>query len=120
MTDCTVKKFIGYILVLALTLGLAGCSSLKKKNTATTRAYHSFFARYNTFYNGDVAFQKGITSQINSHKDNYLEQLPLLIVSDKNTQSTGKSDFDRAIEKSQKAIKTHSFVPIFYRKIGIK
>lgn len=120
MTARTYRKIIGYILLLALAVTLPGCSSKKRKNTATTRAYHSFFARYNTFYNGDVAYQKGVTSQIGSHKDNYLEQLPLLIVSNKNTQGIGKSDFDRAIEKSQKAIKTHSIKRKPKRPVGKK
>jgi serine/threonine protein phosphatase PrpC len=50
-----------------------------------------------------VAYKKATKSQISSHKDNYLEQLPLLIVSDKNTQKIGTSEYDKAIEKAQKA-----------------
>lgn len=119
-TQRTVKRILGYIFLAVLVLTLTCCSSKKRKNTATTRAYHSFFARYNTFYNGDVAYKKGIKSQIESHKDNYLEQLPLFIVSNKNTQSTGSSDFDRAIEKSQKAIKTHSIKRKPKRPVGKK
>ena len=70
--------------------------------------YHAFTARYNTYYNGNQAYNQALKAQKTSHKDNYLEQLPLLIVSDKNTQKTGASNYDRAIEKSQKAIKNHS------------
>ena len=96
-----------YILLTLLLLGIAGCAS-RKKNTAQTRMYHSFFARYNTFYNGNVAFKKAKKSQITGHKDNYLETLPYLIISDKNTQGIGSGDYDKAIDKSQKAIKNHS------------
>ena len=70
--------------------------------------YHAFTARYNTYYNGYVAYNQALKSQKTGHKDNYLEQLPLLIISDKNTQKNGASNYDRAIEKSQKAIKNHS------------
>ena len=70
--------------------------------------YHAFTARYNTYYNGKLAFDQGLKAQKTGHKDNYLEQLPLLIVSDKNTQKSGASNYDKAIEKSQKAIKNHS------------
>ena len=70
--------------------------------------YHAFTARYNTYYNGYVAYNQALKSQKTGHKDNYLEQLPLLIISDKNTQKNGASNYDRAIEKSQKAIKSHS------------
>ena len=101
------KKYAGYILLLILSLALLGCSS-RKKNTAATRAYHAFFARYNTYYNGSIAFEKGVDAQISGHTDNYLETLPLLIVSSESTQKIGGSDFDRAIEKAQKAINNHS------------
>ncbi|MBR6692012.1 MAG: tetratricopeptide repeat protein [Bacteroidaceae bacterium] len=100
-------RYTRYILLLFILATLCGCAS-RKKNTATTRAYHAFFARYNTYYNGNVAYKKAIKSQISGHKDNYLEQLPLLIVSNDNTQKIGTTDFDKAIEKAQKAIKNHS------------
>lgn len=70
--------------------------------------YHAFTARYNTYYNGNEAYKQALKAQKAAHKDNYLEQLPLLIISDENTQKTGASNYDRAIEKSQKAIKNHS------------
>ena len=70
--------------------------------------YHALTARYNTYYNGNVAYNQALKAQKTGHKDNYLEQLPLLIISDKETQKTGASNYDRAIEKSQKAIKNHS------------
>ena len=70
--------------------------------------YHAFIARYNTYYNGNQAYNQALKAQKTGHKDNYLEQIPLLIISDKNTQKAGASNYDRAIEKSQKAIKNHS------------
>ena len=70
--------------------------------------YHAFTAKYNTYYNGNVAYNQALKAQKTGHKDNYLEQLPLLIISDENTQKAGASNYDRAIEKSQKAIKNHS------------
>ena len=70
--------------------------------------YHAFTAKYNTYYNGNVAYGQALKAQKTGHKDNYLEQLPLLIISNENTQKTGAANYDRAIEKSQKAIKNHS------------
>ena len=70
--------------------------------------YHAFTAKYNTYYNGNVAYGQAQKAQKTGHKDNYLEQLPLLIISNENTQKTGAANYDRAIEKSQKAIKNHS------------
>lgn len=112
-------KYLKYILPVLLLIIVSGCAS-RKKNTAQTRMYHSFFARYNTFYNGNVAFKKGYDAQIKGHKDNFLEQLPLLIVSDKATKEMGKSDYDKAIEKSQKAIKNHSIKRKPRREAGKK
>ena len=100
-------KHTRYILFLLVLAALYGCAS-RKNNTATSRAYHAFFARYNTYYNGNVAYKKAHKTQINGHKDNYLEQLSLLIISNANTQKLGAGDYDKAIEKAQKAIKNHS------------
>ncbi len=101
------KRSLLYISLLTLLLLFGGCSS-RKKNNATTRAYHAITARYNTWYNGNVAYNQGVKSQIEGHKDNYLEQLPLLITSSKATQKIGTENYEKAIEKSQKAIKNHS------------
>ena len=101
------KKTSTYILVLLAIICITSCAS-RKKNTATTRMYHAFSARYNTFYNGNKAYQDALKAQSEGHKDNYLEQLPLLTISNKDTQGQGTSNYDRAIEKAQKAIKNHS------------
>ncbi|MBQ8270016.1 MAG: tetratricopeptide repeat protein [Bacteroidaceae bacterium] len=101
------KKHIQLLAIIALAILVSSCAS-RKKNTAVTRMYHAFSARYNTFYNGNVAFKDGNLAQIKGHKDNYLELLPMLINSNKNTNAIGVANYDRAIEKSQKAIKNHS------------
>ena len=51
--------------------------------------YHAFTARFNTYYNGNNAYEQGLKAQKTGHKDNYLEQLPLFIISDKNTVKNG-------------------------------
>ena len=99
------KKII-HIISLLVIVSITACSG--RKNNTATRAYHAFTARYNTYYNGDLAYKQGLKEQSSGHKDNYLEQLPLLIISNKNTKKIGGSNYDRAIEKAQKAIKNHS------------
>ena len=101
------KRRLTYIFAFAVALCLLGCSS-RRNNTGATRMYHAFTARYNTYYNGNVAYGQGIKAQGTGHKDNYLEQLPLLTISDEATRKLGASNYDRAIEKAQKAIKNHS------------
>ena len=84
----------------------AGCST--EKNTAQSRWWHSFNARYNTYYNGTLAYIDGSLEKENGNKDNFTEMIPLYTVGNKDSRELGKSNFDRAIEKSQKAIKLHS------------
>lgn len=84
----------------------AGCST--KKNTANTRWWHSFNARYNTYYNGSQAYIEGEIEKENGNKDNFTEIIPLYTVGNKASRELGKAKFDRAIEKSEKAIKLHS------------
>lgn len=98
-----------HIIPLAALIALlitAGCST--EKNTAQSRWWHSFNARYNTYYNGTLAYIDGSLEKENGNKDNFTEMIPLYTVGNKDSRELGKSNFDRAIEKSQKAIKLHS------------
>ena len=44
-----------------------GCST--KKNTANSRRWHAFTARYNTYYNGHEAYKEGLLAIENANKD---------------------------------------------------
>ena len=94
------------LLIAAIIVVATGCST--QKNTAKTRFWHSFKARYNTYYNGSLAYIDGSLEKENGNKDNFTETLPLYTVSNKQSRELGKSNFDRAIEKCQKTIKLHS------------
>ena len=94
------------LLIAAIIVAATGCST--QKNTAKTRFWHSFKARYNTYYNGSLAYIDGSLEKENGNKDNFTEMLPLYTVSNKQSRELGKSNFDRAIEKCQKTIKLHS------------
>lgn len=83
-----------------------------------SRFYHAFTARYNTYYNGHEAYKKGTEAMLQANKDNFFNPLPLYVVGNKKTIGTGKSNFDRAIEKAQKAIKQHSIKRKPKRKAG--
>ena len=97
------KKACHLLLVL---LVLTSCST--KNNTAQNRWWHSFNARYNTYYNGSQAFIEGNIEKENGNKDNCTELIPLYPVSNKQSRELGKGNYDRAIEKAEKAIKLHS------------
>ena len=85
---------------------VSACST--QKNTAKSRWWHAFNARYNTYYNGKVAYIDGSLAKETGNKDNFTEMIPLYTVGNKQSRQLGSSQFDRAIEKSQKAIKQHS------------
>lgn len=98
-----------YFSILVAALGLmtiAACST--QKNTAKSRWWHAFNARYNTYYNGAQAYIEGSLEKEQGNRDNFTEMIPLYTVGNKNSRELGKSNFDRAIEKCQKAIKLHS------------
>ena len=94
------------ILLTSSILLLSACST--KNNTAKTRFWHSFHARYNTYYNGSQAFIDGSIEKENGNKDNCTEMIPLYAVANKQSRELGKGNFDRAIEKAEKTIKLHS------------
>lgn len=97
------KKTCGLILLLLL---MVACST--KKNTSTMRWWHSFHAHYNTYFNGSQAFIEGSLEKETGNKDDHTQMIPLYTVANKNSKDIGKSQFDRAIEKSEKAIRRHS------------
>ena len=94
------------MLLAAVLLAATGCST--QKNTAKTRWWHSFKARYNIYYNGTLAYIDGSLEKENGNKDNFTEMLPLYTVGNKQSREIGKGNFEKAIEKCQKTIKLHS------------
>lgn len=103
------KRYSIYIAVCcALAWLVVGSSCSTSQNTPMTRFYHSFTARYNTYFNGHEAFKQGVAAQDGGNKDNFTETLPVFEVSNKATATIGKGNFETAIEKCEKAIKNHS------------
>jgi len=80
-----------------------------KKNTAVNRRYHALTARYNTYFNGKTSFDEALQGMEKSYSENYTERIFMYPVSaqPKDKKETG-GQFDRAIEKGNKAIKQHS------------
>lgn len=99
------KIIVAILTVLAIAL-IYSCST--SKNTGLTRATQAFKARYNTYYNGHVAFLEGQEAQKNGNKDNYTEVIPFFITGNKSTATIGKGNYAVTIEKCKKTIKQHS------------
>lgn len=87
---------------------LAACST--KKNTAMSRQWQAFNTRYNVYFNGSEHYNETLKQMEEEYQDDYTRRLlmhPAEAKSDeKMPQPTG--NFDRTIEKMQKAIQLHS------------
>ena len=100
------RRYVVNILLVAILLLMVACSA--HKNTARSRFWQSFTAKYNTYYNGKQAFIDGSLEKEKGNKDDYTEQLPLFTVGNKQSQQLGSGNFNRAVEKMEKSIKQHS------------
>ncbi len=97
------------VLVLAAAcLLLASCST--RKNTAATRNYQAFITRYNVYFNGDEHYKTTLKEMETKYEDEYSQRVYMHPAEARNNpkapQPTG--NFDRSIEKAQKAIQLHS------------
>ncbi len=100
------KRHIIPLFAIIMIMIVQGCSS--QKNTAGSRWWQAFNTRYNTYYNGSLAYIDGSLEKEQGNKDNYTEIIPLYTVGNKNSRELGASNFERAIEKGEKCIHLHS------------
>ena len=98
------KRFSLFLLLAALLV--ASCST--KKNTASSRKWQAFVTRYNVYFNAEQAYIEGRSAQDKGLKENYTDLLPLFGVGYEKQRSLGKSNFETAVTKCEKAIQLHS------------
>lgn len=103
-----VKDFLKVFIFLLFILALGACGT--KKNTAGSRTWQAFTTRYNVYYNGNEHYNEQLKEMEEKYEDDYSRFLlthPAEARADqKLPQPTG--DFNRTIEKMQKAIQLHS------------
>ncbi len=89
---------------------LSACST--KKDAFVNRNWHALNTKYNTLYNGNIAFEEGREGLNETYRDNYWELLPVerLEVKDeiKLDSENNNPQFTIAEEKASKAIQKHS------------
>lgn len=102
------RKYIFLLPVLVIACSLFSCST--KKNTASSRFWQAFNTRYNVYYNGETHYNEQIHELETKYEDNYSQLLFIhpaeAYANPKATQPS--TNFDRTIEKMQKAIQLHS------------
>lgn len=87
---------------------LHSCST--KKNTAGTRFYQSFTTRYNVYFNGEEHYKEELKKMESEYEDDYSDFVyihPAESFADEKATHPS-ANFDRTIEKMQKAIALHS------------
>ena len=67
------RHFDTFLWVGTALLLLGACST--KKNTAASRRWHAFTARYNTYFNGKTSFDEQLADMYNNYKENYTERI---------------------------------------------
>ena len=87
---------------------LPSCST--KKNTAGSRFYQAFTTRYNVYFNGEEHYKEELKKMEDEYEDDYSD---LLFIHPAEAHADPKAtkpsaNFDRTLEKMQKAIALHS------------
>lgn len=103
-----ITSYITFFLLGLLMIELTGCST--KKNTAFSRNWQAFTTRYNVYYNGSEHYKEQIKAMETNYEDDYTRMVLMhpaeAKANPKMPQPQG--DFNRTIEKMQKAIQLHS------------
>lgn len=96
--------------ILLASLFVWACST--KKDSMVNRGYHSTTTKYNVLYNGNLAFEQGLTNLRSNYYDNFWSILPIerMQVEERLTETNEPKDpdFQLAEEKATKAIQKHS------------
>ena len=105
----TIRTIIAAIAVLVTACALVSCNA-RKKNTAAARQYTAFITRYNIYYNGDRHYTETLEEMEKAYEDDYTD---LIYVHPAEAKQNPKApqpsgDFNRSIEKAQKAIQLRS------------
>jgi len=103
------SKFLWLFPAMLMALSvLVSCSP--RKNNAATRRYQAFITRYNIYYNGDTHYKETLHDMEEKYEDDYSQMVFMHPVEAKNKQEAPQptGNFDRSIEKGQKAIQLRS------------
>ncbi len=102
------RRPIYILLLVAVVFALYSCST--KKNTAGTRFFQAFTTRYNVYFNGEEHYKEQIEKMEKGYEDDYSDFVyihPAEAYADPKAPQPS-ADFERTIEKMEKAIALHS------------
>ena len=103
------RRPIYFLLFLAMfSMVLPSCST--KKNTAGSRFYQAFTTRYNVYFNGEEHYKEELKKMEDEYEDDNSD-LQFKHPADAHAAPKAtkpSANFDRTLEKMQKAIALHS------------
>ena len=114
----SISSAIAVSVFMVLTGMLISCSP--NKNNAATRNYQAFITRYNIYYNGDTHYKETLADMESKYEDDYSRLLFMHPIEAKGKESVPQpsGDFNRSIEKGQKAIQIRSIKKKPAKKAG--
>lgn len=100
----------GIIWILAVVLCAVVSSCSTKKNTPATRKYQAFITRYNVYFNGNEHYKETIKEMERNYADDFTSTVYVHPAEAKGNEGAPQpsGDFNRSIEKAQKAIQLRS------------
>lgn len=105
----SIRTIIAAFAVLITVGALVSCNA-RKKNTAAARQYTAFITRYNIYYNGDRHYVETLEEMEKAYEDDYTDIIYAHPAEAKQNPKAPQpsGDFNRSIEKAQKAIQLRS------------
>jgi len=100
------QKHFKQILLATMALIMLGCST--QKDAAINKLYHKINTKYNGLFYAKYHLEEGIKKLENKHIDNYENIISINRLGSFLDAKSVQSSFDKAIQKSQLAIKKHS------------
>ena len=101
-------KALAILAAVVVAVAVVSCSP--NKNNAATRKYQEFITRYNIYYNGDTHYKETLADMERNYEDDYSRNVFMHPIEAKGKESVPQpsGDFNRSIEKAQKAIQIRS------------
>ena len=98
-----------FVILAVIFLVISSCST--RKDRAVNRVYHQTTTKFNVLFNGEEAVAAGIEAEIQSHKPNFWNQLPVEpfpLVDLFSLSPKENPNFSRGEEKAVIAVQKHS------------
>jgi len=110
------KQNIIRLSAIALVLwGLSSCTTLK--NNWLTRTFHNTCAHYNGYFWGKLAYDQGIATLNENHKEDYTDIIPVYVYPDPTESASIYPNMSRAIKKADTMIQKHTITTKAKREI---